>query len=460
MKDVVFSRRTKLPVSAARAFAWHERPGAFARLSPPWEVVRIVDRRGGLEEGGRVTLETRIGPLRQAWVAEHFDYDPPRQFRDRQLSGPFARWDHRHLFHSEADGGCTLEDRIEYALPLGALGALFGGSFVRRKLERLFAWRHRVTRDDLALLAGGPETTMRIAVTGASGLIGSALSDLLTTAGHSITKISLRQAALPDLSGFDAVIHLAGENIAGGRWTAERKARIVESRVNLTRRLAEALAALPAERRPQTLLCASAIGFYGDRGDETLTEASRAGHGFLPETCQAWEGATQAAEAAGIRVVHLRFGVVLSPLGGVLERLLPPFRLGLGGPVGSGRQWFSWVALDDVVGAIHHALTTPTLSGPVNVTAPEPVPNAAFGALLGRILGRPALLPLPAFAIRLAFGEMGQDLLLGSQRVLPERLEASGYRFRFRILESALRHLLGRTTPESNAPAMERSGPR
>lgn len=285
---------------------------------------------------------------------------------------------------------------------------------------------------------------MRIAITGASGLIGGALTGFLATAGHDVTGVSLRGADIPDLSGHEAVVHLAGESIAGGRWTPERKARIVASRVDLTRRLAEAIAALPEQVRPKVLVCASAIGFYGDRGDQVLTEASAAGRGFLPETCAAWEAAAEPVRGAGVRLVHLRFGIVLSPLGGALEQMLPPFRLGLGGPVGSGRQWFSWIALDDVVGAIHHAVVTPSLAGAVNVTAPEPVRNASFGATLGHVLGRPAVLPLPAFAIRLLFGEMGTELLLGSQRVSPGRLLASGYTFRFRTLEPALLHLLGR----------------
>lgn len=286
-------------------------------------------------------------------------------------------------------------------------------------------------------------------------MIGGALTRALTAAGHHVTAVSLRGAQIPDLSGHDAVVHLAGENIAGGRWTAERKARIRSSRVDLTERLATALAAVPRERAPRALLCASAIGFYGDRGDETLTENSAPGQGFLPDTCRDWEAAAAPAAAAGVRVVHLRFGIVLSPLGGVLKRLLPPFRLGLGGPVGNGRQWFSWVALDDVVGAIQHALASPALAGAINVTAPEPVRNRDFGVQLGRVLGRPAFFPLPAFAIRAAFGEMGQELLLGSQRVLPLRLEESGYVFRFRELEPALHHLLRGPRPGRGPRAVE-----
>jgi len=297
---------------------------------------------------------------------------------------------------------------------------------------------------------------MRISVTGSSGLIGAALVPSLTAGGHEVGRVARSAAAAGDwrwdpdaghvdagaVSGQDAVVHLAGESIAAGRWSAERKARIRESRVRGTRVVAEAVAR--ADPRPKALLCASAMGFYGDRGDELLTEASAPGVGFLPEVAREWEEACAPARDQGVRVVHLRFGIVLSPAGGALAKMLLPFRLGAGGVVGSGRQWWSWVALDDAVGAIGHALVTPGLSGPVNVVAPNAVTNADFTRSLGRALGRPTLLPVPAFAARLAFGEMADALLLASARVVPERLQQTGYSFRHPELESAWRHMLGR----------------
>ncbi len=299
---------------------------------------------------------------------------------------------------------------------------------------------------------------MKVAVTGATGLIGSALVPFLRSGGHEA--VALRRASggpgggeaewdprtgalsAGVVDGLDAVVHLAGENVAGGRWTAARKARIRGSRVDGTRRLAAALAALP--RPPRTLVAASAIGFYGDRGDETLDESSAPGEGFLPEVCQAWEAAADAAREAGLRVVHLRIGIVLTPAGGALGQMLLPFRMGVGGVIGSGRQYMSWVALDDVLGGVLHALRTEDLAGPVNAAAPNPVTNAAFTKTLGRVLRRPTLLPLPAFGARLAFGEMADALLLASARVDPARLRDGGFRFGHPGLEDALRHVLGR----------------
>jgi uncharacterized protein (TIGR01777 family) len=249
--------------------------------------------------------------------------------------------------------------------------------------------------------------------------------------------------ATPGLEGMDAVVHLAGENIAAGRWSSEKKARIRDSRVQGTRVLCDALAQLV--NPPKVLVSASAIGYYGDRGAEVLREESRPGRDFLADVCRAWEAATAPAAQRGIRVVNLRFGIVLSAAGGALAKMLFPFKMGMGGIVGSGQQYMSWIALDDLVGAIHHALITDTLQGPVNAVAPNPVTNSEFTRTLGRVLRRPTLVPLPAFAARAAFGEMADALLLASIRVEPARLQDTHYAFRYPELEGALRHVLGRT---------------
>lgn len=296
----------------------------------------------------------------------------------------------------------------------------------------------------------------RVAVTGASGLIGSALTSLLRAAGHSVIPLVRRAPAHGEigwdpeagridaaaLEGVDAVVHLAGESIADGRWTSARKRRILESRTRGTGVLAGTLAGL--ERPPAVLVSASAIGFYGDRGAERLDERSGPGHGFLPTVVQAWEAATGAAEAAGIRVVHSRFGIVLSADGGALARMLPPFRAGLGGRLGSGDQYMSPVSLDDVAEALHHSITTSSLRGAVNVTCPEPVTNREFTRTLGAVLHRPAPFVVPQIALRLAMGEMVDELLFASVRVEPAALLTSGYRFRHPTLELALRHVLER----------------
>ena len=297
---------------------------------------------------------------------------------------------------------------------------------------------------------------MRIAVSGSSGMVGSALISSLTREGHRVTRL-VRKAAVGDdvawdiaqgvkdlsrLEGVDTVVHLAGENIAAGRWTAARKEEIRRSRVEGTRRLCESLARL--SRRPKALVSASAMGFYGNRGDEILKEDSAPGSDFLAQVCREWEAATEPASRAGIRVVHMRFGMILSQAGGALKKMLLPFKLGAGGRIGSGKQYMSWIGIDDAVGAIHHAIVTESLRGPVNAVAPTPVTNAEYTRTLARVLSRPAVVPMPAFAARLAFGEMADALLLAGQRVLPTRLQATAYRFRHPELEGALRHLLGR----------------
>jgi uncharacterized protein (TIGR01777 family) len=248
--------------------------------------------------------------------------------------------------------------------------------------------------------------------------------------------------ALARIEGFDAVVNLAGESIAEGRWTDDKKRRIRESRVKGTKLLGDALANLTVP--PKTFVCASAIGYYGNRGDELLTETSAAGEDFLAKVCAEWEEATALATEKGIRVVNARFGVILDLHGGALKKMLPPFRMGVGGRIGSGKQWMSWIALDDVVGALNLALTKDSLRGPVNFVAPAPVTNTEFTKTLGKVLSRPTVLPIPAFAIKLLFGEMGEALLLGGQRVAPERLLAGGFEFSFPNLEQALVHILGK----------------
>lgn len=298
---------------------------------------------------------------------------------------------------------------------------------------------------------------MHVAVSGSRGLVGSALIPFLTTGGHRVTRLVRGAPANPGeaawnparglaepsrFDGVDAVVHLAGENIATGRWTPARKAKIRQSRVEGTRSLCESLARLA--HPPKLLVSASAIGFYGDRGAQTLTEESGAGSGFLPDVCREWEAATEPASRAGTRVVSLRFGMVLSAAGGALQKMLLPFNLGLGGRIGSGDQFISWIAIDDAVGAIRHVLFAESLRGPVNAVAPTPVTNAEFTRLLARALRRPAFMRVPPFVARLAFGEMADALLLASARVMPVRLQESGYHFRFPELEGALRYMLRR----------------
>lgn len=446
-----------IPVSAKDLFDWHARPGAFDRLVAPWDSTVVVEEAKQLRDGERTTIRVRLAPLFwKTWVAELAEVIDGRQFCDDQVEGPFVFWEHLHQFEPQGESSSLLEDRLQFVLPGGPLGRILGSPFVRRKIERIFAYRHRLTRDDLREHARAKHLPrQKVLVSGASGLVGSSLSAFLSTGGHRPVPLvrSRSQKGVhwnpergelnpEEVEGFDAVVHLAGENIAAGRWTAARKQAIRDSRVNGTRLLCETLA--KAKTKPKVLVCASAIGYYGERGEEEVDETSTAGTGFLPEVCREWEAATAPARDAGIRVVNLRFGVVLSMRGGALQKMLTPFLLGGGGKVGNGRQWMSWIALDDAVGAIHHAIITDGLAGPVNAVAPESVTNAEFTRTLGRVLSRPTILPLPAFAARLAFGELADALLLASTNVAPKRLTDTGYPFRFHELEPALRHLLGR----------------
>ena len=295
---------------------------------------------------------------------------------------------------------------------------------------------------------------MKVAVTGSSGLIGSSLVSFLPKKDVTVSRILRENPEDNEISwkpeggdwdsafagGIDGIVHLAGENIASGRWTNAKKDKIRNSRIEGTKKLCEHILKLPTP--PSVFVCASAIGYYGDRGMAFLNEGSPRGSGFLPDVCLDWEEAAESVSKAGIRVVNVRFGIVLSKDGGALAKMLTPFKMGMGGKIGSGTQYMSWVAMDDVTGAIYHTLVTDSLKGPVNVTAPNPVTNKEFTNTLGKVLNRPTVMPMPAFAARLAFGEMANDLLLASTKVAPKKLSDSGYDFQYPELENALKHVL------------------
>lgn len=462
-----YSRSVTVPVPSTELFAWHERPGAFERLAPPWQRIEVVRTDGRITDGARVELRTWVPPsaplgVPVRWRIEHRDYVAGRQFRDEQLSGPFSKWSHLHRIEPGPGAGeSTLTDAIDYRLPLGVVGAFGGGAFARAEVDRVFRYRQAVTLADLERHAAAALPRMTIAVTGASGLIGRALTHFLTTGGHTVVRVGRGAAAgassqLRDvewdpaagrldprgLEGVDAVVHLAGANV-GERWTAEHRRAILDSRVQGTRLVAETIARMA--RPPRVLVSMSAVGYYGDRADEVLDEGAPRGRGFLADVASAWEAAADPARAAGIRVVHPRLGIVLTPAGGALAKLLPPFQLGAGGPIGSGRQWWSLIGLDDVVGVLHAMVAREALAGPVNVVMPDPVRSADFARALGRVLRRPALLPTPAFALRLALGrQQADEMLLASQRVVPTRLLDAGFTFRQATLDAALRFELGR----------------
>ena len=451
--------RRSVTINAPRhtVFSWHTSPGAFQRLAPPWQPTVVVGTIGRPPEpGAEVRLRVKIGPVWRPWTAVHEDWMPEEWFTDRQVAGPFASWHHTHRFDALDEQTTRLNDLIDYTLPFGRASAI-GRGYARNAIDRMFGYRHRVTANDIAWHRHYGVKPLRVAMTGSTGLVGSALTAFLRGGDHQVTRLCRRPTGGPDTSvwnptsqtwpasafeGADAVVHLAGENIAGGRWTAARKQRIRDSRVDDTRRLCETLAALPSP--PATLVTASAIGVYGDQGDEPVDESSAPGVGFLPEVCQAWEAATAPARDRGIRVVHLRLGIVLTPAGGALKQMLIPFNLGVGGVLGSGDQYMSWIVLDDVLGSVLHVLATDTIVGPVNAVAPTPVTNRVFTTTLGQVLHRPTILPAPGPAVRLLLGEMADALLLTGVAVEPARLTASGFRFAYPTLEGALRHVLGR----------------
>ncbi len=452
--DQHLSFTSDLPHPPEEVFAWHERPGALPRLTPPWVPVKLESYEG-LQDGDRARIRLGWGPLGITWLAEHRDYTPGRSFTDVQLKGPFAKWTHRHIFDPLGDG-CRLTDDITFEMPARPLGSMVSGC-VKESLSSQFAYRHTITANDLKLHRRYTSRPLRIAVTGASGLIGSALTAFLRTGGHTVLRL-VRRRPLGDgelywnvregvidtdgLEGLDAVVHLAGENLMAPRWTEAKKRRIYDSRIHGTTLLSETLAGL--SRPPSAFLSSSAIGIYGDRGSETIDETSSLDQtSFLARVCHDWEKACNPARDAGIRTVNLRTGIVISGGGGALAPMMPLFKLGLGGRFGDPATFLSWIALDDVLGAIYHAVCTDTVVGPVNLTGPEPLNWDDFATVVGEVVNRPTFVTVPTWMTQLATGEMGRDVILSGARVLPGALVQSGYDFLFPSAETALRHQLG-----------------
>lgn len=441
--SIEYSSSVNHPIE--EVFAWHERPGAFQRLAAPWQPVRLVEEAGSLADGKAV-----IGlPGRIRWVAEHHDFDPPRRFADDLVSLPLP-WHHVHSFAPEGPSRTRVTDTVTTPVPAVLL-------------RRMFAYRHAQLRDDLAVVADlhrRDPTPKTVAITGSSGLIGTTLCAFLSTAGYRVVRL-VRGVARTDgerewdpddpdpriFEDVDAVVHLAGASIAG-RFSERHKRAIASSRVEPTRRLAEAMV---RANGPRILLAASAIGYYGpDRGDELLDEGAASGDGFLADVVARWEAATEPAAAAGLRVVKVRTGVVLSGRGGMLQLLRPLFLSGLGGRLGDGRQWLSWIDLDDLTDVYARALVDEHLAGPLNAVSPTPVRNREFTATLARVLHRPALLAVPKPALGVVVGAEGMhEVACASQRVSSARLEATGFGFRRPTLEASLRHQLGRTAPSA-----------
>ncbi|MEM7696861.1 MAG: TIGR01777 family oxidoreductase [Verrucomicrobiota bacterium] len=447
-----FRKATPIHCDADALRAWHFRDGAFDRLLPPWERAEIIEAPASLAGGDRAIIDTKIGPITQRWIAEHELTD--EGFVDRQAAGPFAEWTHHHRFLDHGERS-ELVDDISYRLPFGKPGEWFGGWMVRSKLERMFRYRHEVTRLDLERAAQSPTPTgQHILVSGATGLVGTALCGYLRSQGQVVHRITRtpREAGdiswdpengslhLPDDCRPDAVIHLAGENI-GARWTAERRKAILDSRIKGTSLLAETLA--NHRHRPHVLISLSGVSCYPATG-EPCDETSEFGDGFLSEVVRQWEEAADPARDAGIRVVHPRLAPVLTPAGGALAKLLPLFQLCLGGRLGSGQQHFPWIAMDDVVDLLHRAIFEDRWEGAINFVAPDCPTQSEFASVLGAVLRRPAIMPTPTVALQAVFGQMARETLLADVQPIPRRLVDEGYQFRYPDAKSALAHLLGR----------------
>ena len=454
----LYTRSGTLDSSLEDVARWHFQSSALLRLVPAWAGVEVLEIPPRLEDGAIVTLRVPVPPIgRKKWVSRIEEVNPGVSFVDDQVSGPFKMWRHEHRLSQNDSGLCRLTDSLEFELPHPPPISNIGERIVERALVKTFSWRHRRTGQDVARLRETGWIQKKVLLTGASGLVGSSLRTLLQVAGCEVVRL-VRRTPDPekgeffwdpargeiDLSAFEgvgAVVNLSGAGIADKRWTAERKKVIRQSRVDSTSLLANSIAKLSGEK--PAFICASATGLYGDRPEGRCNESTSPGHSFLASTCVDWEAAAVPALEAGARVANLRIGVVVAYAGGAVAKLRRPVSLGLAGPVGNGRQGMSWIALDDLVGVIAHAIVDDRYSGPINCVAPDVVDNRGFMKAMGRVLRRPTVAPLPAFVARTLFGQMGEEALLQGVFAVPEKLESLGFRFDFPELEDALRFELG-----------------
>ncbi len=462
-----FERSVAIDCNRQSLFQYHSNPGALNRLIPPWENVNIERRGDSLVVGSEVVLRNSLFGFPLRWHSRHTDLIPPESFQDTLISGPFKSWVHNHIFESLGPEQSILRDQIQFEPKFGMLGT-FGLPLIRSKLQSMFAFRHHTTKTDMELQNFLRQYTsnrsLRIGVTGSTGMIGHRLIDLLSVMGHQAVRIlrptsrdrdqdfptSSRAVVWQPGHGFsdvvcmqnlDAVIHLAGKGIASSRWTDSAKQSIRESRIQGTQELVRDLCKLDSP--PKAFVCASGVGFYGDRGSEVLDETAPTGDDFLAHLAVDWESAAMDFEKSGNRVAIGRLGIALHPRQGALAKLLVPFRLGIGGPVGNGHQYWSWIHVDDAAAGFIYLAANPNCTGAFNLVAPEQTDNRTFSKILGRVINRPSLVPAPAFALRLMLGEMADAMLLASTRAHCGRLIEDGFPFRTRNLEDCLRHLLG-----------------
>lgn len=465
----MFNKTSTLPYDQQTVFGYHSQLGAIDRLIPPWERVKILKRNDSLQVGSEVLLQQSLGPLKMEWLARHTAFDPPNRFQDQQLRGPFKSWVHDHIVESVSDQSSKLTDSVVYELPYGPAGRL-GGPWIARKISSMFSYRHQTTLLDLNLVSHlrslvSGNAPVRIGIAGSSGMIGRRVCALASIAGIEVVRIvrpgaSSSDADVPShkitelspqgfadqvaVEGLDAVIHLGGFGIADRRWTATTKEKILSSRVESTKSLVHCLRTLKSP--PRKFVCASGIGAYGDRGEDVCSDLNasqelRAGDSFLEHVSRLWEDAASDFSDRGTVCIG-RLAMAIHPLQGALSKMIPVFRMGLGGPMGSGKQYWSWIHVDDAASAFLHMAINPTSSGVYNLSSPEPLTNSEFSRVLAHKLGRWSLFPAPKFGLKLMLGQMADELLLASVRALPDRLESELFPFRARTLSDALGLLL------------------
>ncbi len=461
-------KRSVIPNNVNIIFDYHTRNGALERLVPPWSRLKVVSQKGGIDNDAISIFQIKLGPINFKWVSKHFGYIHNNQFQDKMIRGPFQKWVHTHSFIPQGANQCIIEDKINYVPKLGKICSEIIRKRIQNYLNQFFLYRSRILVNDLYFEKMVLEKEKKILITGSHGLIGSALIPLLTNLGkHKITSLvrntnnknkhsksntghqkiiywdpEHKKLNHHDLENFDIIIHLAGENIFG-RWTDTKKQKILNSRIEGTALLSESLTKL--SNPPSLLICASAIGYYGNRPNEVLTEESSSGDGFLSDVCQEWENATKDASKIGIRVVNTRFGMVLTPKGGILHKLLESFKLGLGITIGGNKdQYINWISIEDVIKSICYSIINTSIQGAVNVVSPNPVTNLEFSNTLKKLYNTKLSIPINQHITKLIFGQMSDELLSTNMYVIPQKLISTGYKFFNPELEDTLRFLLGK----------------
>lgn len=462
MDNIKLEYISKFIVSKEELFRWHESSGAFERLNPPWDPVKVISSSGGIKDGAVVHLKIPIFlNFGIRWILTHLGYVKGEKFEDVQIKGPFSFWHHKHLFIGADDNTSVLKDQISFSLPVGVITNRIFGSFFIKKLDRLFKYRHRITINDLKVIAkykNNFQESQNILISGASGFVGKSLVGFLTLAGHNVYCLVRKKSEVKDsknifwdpykkeidlknIPKIDYVINLSGENIAK-RWSSSVKENILKSRVTTT----EYLSSLINSKiiAPKAFINASASGFYGFRQTKPMIESDSFGEGFLAEVSRKWEEACQIDTAkVDTRVCIARISVVLSPEGGALKKLLLPFLLGAGGPIDTGNNFMSCISKDDLIYGIYHCIATNSVNGPVNFSIPQEVTNLLFSKVLAKTLKRPCFFPTPSFLIKLIFGEMAKQTILSSTNIYPKKLLETGFEFSYSDIESSIRSGLG-----------------